>query len=148
MSIQTLSYQAIQDPANRSQVGHMDQYILWQLLGIWALVSLPMALLSWVVAPATIPSSPLHRSFHLASAPGQLQRSDYNSGALRSSSSKPLQLRRLTRPSRRTRPRCWHCGGAVGSMDTGEPGSSLTPLVVARATPMPGGRQTTRSSLV
>ena len=37
-----------------------DQYTLWQILGIWALVSLPMALLGWVVAPAIIPSSPLH----------------------------------------------------------------------------------------
>ena len=126
MSIQTLSHQVIQDPINRSQVDHMDQYTLWQVLGIWALVSLPMALLSWVLAPAIIPSSPLHRSFHLASAPGQLQRGDYDSGVLRSSKSKPLQLRRLTRPSRRMRPRCWR-GGAVGSMDAGEPGSSLTP---------------------
>lgn len=37
-----------------------DQYTLWQILGIWALVSLPMALLAWVVAPAIIPYSPLH----------------------------------------------------------------------------------------
>ena len=37
-----------------------DQYTLWQILGIWALVALPMALLSWVVAPAIIPYSPLH----------------------------------------------------------------------------------------
>src|SRR5512146_1568464 len=36
------------------------QYTLWQILGIWALVTLPMALLSWVVAPAIIPYSPLH----------------------------------------------------------------------------------------
>jgi uncharacterized protein len=36
------------------------QYTLWQILGIWALVSLPMALLGWVVAPAIIPDSPLH----------------------------------------------------------------------------------------
>ena len=38
----------------------MDQYTLWQILGIWALVALPMALLSWVAAPAIIPYSPLH----------------------------------------------------------------------------------------
>ncbi len=37
-----------------------DQYALWQIVGIWALVALPMALLAWVVAPAIIPSSPLH----------------------------------------------------------------------------------------
>ena len=36
------------------------QYTLWQILGIWALVSLPMALLAWVVALAIIPYSPLH----------------------------------------------------------------------------------------
>jgi hypothetical protein len=36
------------------------QYTLWQILGLWALVSLPMALLSWVVAPVIIPHSPLH----------------------------------------------------------------------------------------
>jgi membrane protease YdiL (CAAX protease family) len=37
-----------------------DQYTLWQVIGIWALVALPMALLAWVVAPALIPYSPLH----------------------------------------------------------------------------------------
>jgi membrane protease YdiL (CAAX protease family) len=29
-----------------------DQYTVWQILGIWASVSLPMALLAWVVYPA------------------------------------------------------------------------------------------------
>jgi membrane protease YdiL (CAAX protease family) len=38
----------------------VGQYTLWQILGIWALVALPMALLGWVVAPAVIPYSPLH----------------------------------------------------------------------------------------
>lgn len=37
-----------------------NQYTLWQILGIWALVALPMALLAWAVAPAVIPHSPLH----------------------------------------------------------------------------------------
>ncbi len=37
-----------------------DQYSLWQILGIWALATLPMTLLGWVVAPAVIPYSPLH----------------------------------------------------------------------------------------
>lgn len=37
-----------------------DQYTLWQILGIWASVALPMVLLAWVVAPAIIPHSPLH----------------------------------------------------------------------------------------
>ena len=36
------------------------QYTLWQILGIWALVSLPMALMIWVVLPAILPYSPLH----------------------------------------------------------------------------------------
>ncbi len=36
-----------------------EQYSLWQILGIWALVALPMALLAWVVAPAIIPYVPL-----------------------------------------------------------------------------------------
>ena len=38
----------------------MDQYTLWQILAIWAVAALPMALLTWVVFPAIIPSSPLH----------------------------------------------------------------------------------------
>ncbi len=42
------------------QSTNYDQYTLWQILGIWALVALPMALLAWVVAPAIIPYSPLH----------------------------------------------------------------------------------------
>src|SRR5215211_4481363 len=37
-----------------------DQYTLWQILGIWALVALPMGLLAWVIAPAIIPYSPFH----------------------------------------------------------------------------------------
>jgi uncharacterized protein len=36
------------------------QYSLWQIIGIWTLVTLPMALLTWVVTPAAIPYSPLH----------------------------------------------------------------------------------------
>ncbi len=38
----------------------ISQYSLWQILGIWALVALPMVLLTWVVAPIIIPLSPLH----------------------------------------------------------------------------------------
>lgn len=60
MSIHPLSQQAIQDRRSRSQAEHMDQYTLWQILGIWAVAALPMALLTWVVLPAIIPSSPLH----------------------------------------------------------------------------------------
>lgn len=37
-----------------------DQYTLWQILGIWALVTLPMVVLVWVVSPVVIPHVPLH----------------------------------------------------------------------------------------
>jgi len=60
MNIETLPHQAIQDSLNRTQAERMDQYTLWQILGIWALVALPMGLLAWVVTPAIIPYSPLH----------------------------------------------------------------------------------------
>src|SRR5574342_1377792 len=36
-----------------------QQYTLRQILGIWALAALPMALLTWVVLPAILPYSPL-----------------------------------------------------------------------------------------
>lgn len=36
------------------------QYSLRQILGIWAIATLPMTLLGWVAAPAVIPYSPLH----------------------------------------------------------------------------------------
>ena len=58
MTTDTLSQHAIQDSMNRTQAEQMDQYSLWQILGIWALVALPMGLLAWVVAPAIIPYSP------------------------------------------------------------------------------------------
>lgn len=60
MTTDTLSQHAIQDSMNRTQAEQMDQYSLRQILGIWALVSLPMALLIWVVLPAIIPYSPFH----------------------------------------------------------------------------------------
>ena len=60
MTTETVSQHAIQDRMNRTQAERLDQYTLWQILGSWALVSLPMALLAWVVAPAVIPYSPLH----------------------------------------------------------------------------------------
>jgi uncharacterized protein len=60
MTTHTVSQRAIQDRMNRTQVERMDQYTLGQILGIWALVTLPMALLIWVVRPAIIPYSPLN----------------------------------------------------------------------------------------
>jgi hypothetical protein len=59
MTTDTLSQDAIQDSTNRVRAERIGQYTLWQILGIWALVALPMALLAWVVAPAIIPYSPL-----------------------------------------------------------------------------------------
>lgn len=60
MRIDTVSRQAIRDGLDRAQAERLGQYTLWQILGISALVALPMALLAWVVAPAIIPYSPLH----------------------------------------------------------------------------------------
>lgn len=54
MNTGTLPHQATQDSLNRTQAERMDQYTFWQILGIWALVTLPMVLLTWVAAPAVI----------------------------------------------------------------------------------------------
>ena len=63
MTTDTLSQHVVQDSMNRTQAERIDQYTLWQMLGIWALAASPMALLTWVVAPAIIPYSPLHPGF-------------------------------------------------------------------------------------
>jgi membrane protease YdiL (CAAX protease family) len=55
MKTDTLSQHAIQDRMNRAQAERMDQYSLWQILGIWALAAIPMGILSWVVFPALSP---------------------------------------------------------------------------------------------
>src|SRR5512140_2414403 len=59
MTTNTLTQPAVQGSMDRTQTERMEQYTLWQILGIWALVALPMALLVWVVGPALIPYSPL-----------------------------------------------------------------------------------------
>ncbi len=59
MITETLSQKALIDSTHRTQAEQVGQYTLWQILGIWALVALPMALLAWVVAPIIIPYSPL-----------------------------------------------------------------------------------------
>ena len=48
--------------ANVSQkaVGTEEQYSLAKILGIWAIVSLPMALLTRVVVPALAPHVSIH----------------------------------------------------------------------------------------
>lgn len=58
MSTQTITSK--NNLQERSTSYEHDQYTLWQILGIWALVAMPMALLIWVVLPAIIPSVPLH----------------------------------------------------------------------------------------
>ena len=60
MTTDSLQQQAIQDGIDRTQAEQTEQYTLSQILGIVALVTLPMGLLAWVVAPAIIPYSPLH----------------------------------------------------------------------------------------
>ena len=58
-----MSTQAIASANNVQELAmssEKDQYTLWQILGIWALVSFPMALMIWVVLPAIIPYVPLH----------------------------------------------------------------------------------------
>src|SRR6266540_3282086 len=65
MTTDTLSQDAIQDRMNRARAERMDQYTLWQILGVWALAALPMGILSWVVFPAVSPdfnSDPLGAS--------------------------------------------------------------------------------------
>lgn len=42
------------------QIIDSDQYSLIQILGLWALVAIPMGILTWVIAPALIPYSPFH----------------------------------------------------------------------------------------
>jgi hypothetical protein len=44
----------------RSTSYEHNQYTLWQILSIWAVVTLPMVLLNWVIAPIVIPYSPFH----------------------------------------------------------------------------------------
>ena len=58
MTTVALAQPAIAGTMNRTQAEQLQQYTLWQILGIWALVALPMALLAWAVAPAIVPYSP------------------------------------------------------------------------------------------
>jgi membrane protease YdiL (CAAX protease family) len=55
METGALSHQAIQGSMHRAQAEQMDQYTLWQILGIWALATIPMGILSWIVFPAVSP---------------------------------------------------------------------------------------------
>lgn len=60
MKTQAFTHPAVQDLSSRLGTKTVGQYSLWQILGIWALVTLPMTLLAWLAAPALIPISPLH----------------------------------------------------------------------------------------
>ena len=60
MTTDTFPQPAVQDSMNRTQAERMEQYTLRQILGIWALATLPMALMTWMVLPAVIPYVPLH----------------------------------------------------------------------------------------
>jgi hypothetical protein len=51
MTTGTLLQPAIQDSVHHTQAEHIDQYTLWQILGIWALVALSTALLAFSPAP-------------------------------------------------------------------------------------------------
>lgn len=58
MSMQAItSTNNLDEPLTSERKG---QYTLWQILGIWAVVTLPMVLLNWVIPPIVIPYSPLH----------------------------------------------------------------------------------------
>ena len=60
MTTRVLSQASIPESLERTNQTEMaGQYSLGQILGIWALVALPMGLLAWVVAPAIIPYIPL-----------------------------------------------------------------------------------------
>ena len=55
MTTNALSQHAIQDRINRTHAERINQYTIWQILGIWALAALPMGILSWVIFPAVSP---------------------------------------------------------------------------------------------
>lgn len=57
MSTQTLSARAMPNAIVQPATG---QYSLGKILGVWALVALPMALLAWVVLPLISPHIPLY----------------------------------------------------------------------------------------
>jgi membrane protease YdiL (CAAX protease family) len=55
MTTHTIAQRASQASMNSRLAEQMNQYTLWQILGIWALAALPMGILSWVVFPAMSP---------------------------------------------------------------------------------------------
>ena len=63
MTTDTLSQGAIQDGTDRTRTNQMEQYTLWQILGIWASAALPMGLIMWVVVPLLIPHVDMEPGF-------------------------------------------------------------------------------------
>lgn len=55
MTTNVLSHGTVQGSINRAQAGQLEQYTLWQILGIWASVALPMGLIYWVIMPILTP---------------------------------------------------------------------------------------------
>jgi len=60
MNTEAFEQSAVHLTSYQSTVQTGSQYRFWQILGFWAVVTVPMALLTWVVAPELIPISPLH----------------------------------------------------------------------------------------
>lgn len=51
MTTNVLSHGTVQGSINCAQAGQLEQYTLWQILGIWAGAALPMGLIYWVIMP-------------------------------------------------------------------------------------------------
>jgi hypothetical protein len=63
MTTNALSQHTVEESLKGTkQADQVEQYNLWQILGIWASVALPMGLIFWVVMPILIP--------HLTVEPG------------------------------------------------------------------------------
>src|SRR4030066_335928 len=52
MTTDALSQQEIQERTSRTQAERIDQYTLWQILGIWLAGGAPIWILAWLVYPA------------------------------------------------------------------------------------------------
>jgi membrane protease YdiL (CAAX protease family) len=52
MTTEALSQNANQERTSRTQAGRMDQYNLWQILGIWLAGGAPLWIFGWLVHPA------------------------------------------------------------------------------------------------
>ena len=55
MRTDALSQHAIQETVNLTRAGRMEQYTLWQILGIWLAGGAPLWILGWLVYPSLRP---------------------------------------------------------------------------------------------